>query len=211
MPRLPRNNAPRVSGIAYLDVSHAGETYRINLRRTAAARRFTLRVRAATHDVVLTMPARGSVSEAKSFAGRHAAWIGAKLRRLPVTIPFAPGAFVPLRGTLHRITHCPATRGRVWIEDGAASPENSAGPLLCVSAEAPFVPRRVRDFLIKEALRDIKAAVASHAKKAWSRAAENHLAGYHDPVGILLCVGRAKLFLAADHGASFRARLPRGA
>ena len=113
MARLPRNNAPRVSGIAYLDVSHAGETYRINLRRTAAARRFTLRVRAATQDVVLTMPARGSLGEAKSFAGRHAAWIGAKLRRLPEMIPFEPGAFVPLRGMLHRITHCPATRGRV--------------------------------------------------------------------------------------------------
>jgi predicted metal-dependent hydrolase len=163
MPRLPRNNAPRVSGIAYLDVSHAGETYRINLRRTAAARRFTLRIRAATQDVVLTMPARGSLSEAKCFAGRHAAWIGAKLRRLPGKIPFEPGTFVPLRGTLHQITHCPATRGRVWIEDGAAS--LGSKPLLCVSAGAPFVPRRVRDFLVKEAGRDIEAAVASHAKK----------------------------------------------
>jgi len=165
MPRLPRNNAPRVSGIAYLDVSHAGETYRINLRRTAAARRFTLRVRAATQDVVLTMPARGSLIEAKSFAGRHAAWIGAKLRRLPDMIPFEPGAFVPVRGTLHRIAHCPATRGRVWIEDAAASPGSNAGPLLCVSAGAPFVPRRVRDFLVKEAGRDIQAAVESHTKK----------------------------------------------
>jgi predicted metal-dependent hydrolase len=165
MPRLPRNNAPRVSGIAYVDVYHAGETYRINLRRTAAARRFTLRVRAATQDVVLTMPARGSLGEAKSFAGRHAAWIGAKLRRLPEMIPFEPGAFVPLRGTLHQITHCPATRGRVWIEDGAASPGSNAGPLLCVSAGAPFVPRRVRDFLVKEAGRDIRAAVESHVRK----------------------------------------------
>jgi predicted metal-dependent hydrolase len=165
MLRLPRNNAPRVSGIAYLDVSHAGETYRINLRRTAAARRFTLRVRAATQDVVLTMPARGSLGEAKSFAGRHAAWIGAKLRRLPEMIPFEPGAFVPLRGTLHQITHCPAKRGKVWIEDGAGSPGSNAGPLLCVSAGGPFVPRRVRAFLVKEAGRDIEAAVASHAKK----------------------------------------------
>lgn len=165
MSRLPRNNAPRVSGIAYLDVSHAGETYRINLRRTAAARRFTLRVRAATQDIVLTMPARGSLSEAKSFAGRHAGWIGAKLRRLPEMIPFAPGAFVPLRGTLHQITHCPAKRGRVWIEDGVAHRGSNAAPLLCVSAGAPFVPRCVRDFLVKEARRDIEAAVESHAKK----------------------------------------------
>ena len=117
----------------------------------------------ATQDVVLTMPARGSLGEAKSFVGRHAAWIGAKLRRLPEMIPFEPGALVPLRGTLHRIAHCPAKRERVWIEDGATS--CGSMPLLCVSAGAPFVPRRVRDFLVKEARRDIEAAVASHAKK----------------------------------------------
>jgi hypothetical protein len=66
---------------------------------------------------------------------------------------------------LHRIIHCTAARGRVWIEDCAASPGSNAGPLLCVSAGAPFVPRRVRDFFIKEAGRDLAAAVASHAKK----------------------------------------------
>jgi predicted metal-dependent hydrolase len=163
MPRSPRNSAPRVSSIAYLDVSHAGETYRINLRRVASARRFTLRVRAATQDVVLTMPARGSLSEAKSFAYRHAAWIGTKLRRLPEKIPFLPGALIPLRGVLHEITHCPARRGGVWIEFGLPQPVNP--PLLCVAAEAPFVARRVRDYLFKEAKRDIEAAVASHAKK----------------------------------------------
>ena len=57
----------------------------------ATARRFTLRVRAATQDVVLTMPVRGSLNEAKSFASRHAAWIGAKLRQLPEKIPLQPG------------------------------------------------------------------------------------------------------------------------
>src|ERR1700704_5492337 len=118
MLRPLRSSAPRATSIAYLDVSHAGETYRINLRRSASARRFTLRVRAAAQDVVLTMPARGSLSEAKSFASRHAAWIGAKLRLLPEKIPLQPGGLVPLRGTLHRITLCPATRRGVWLEDG---------------------------------------------------------------------------------------------
>jgi predicted metal-dependent hydrolase len=159
----PRKNAPRVSAIASLDVSHAGETYRINLRRIASARRFTLRVRAATQDVVLTMPARGSLSEAKSFATKHAAWIGAKLHQLPKKIPLKPGGLVPLRGTLHLITHCPANRRGIWLEGG--TPSQGSMPLLCVSTEAAFVPRRVRDFLIKEALRDIKAAVESHTSK----------------------------------------------
>jgi predicted metal-dependent hydrolase len=164
MPHSPRKNAARVSGITSLDVFHAGETYRISIRRTATARRYTLRVRAATQDVVLTMPARGSIAEAKSFACRHAAWIVAKLRQLPEKIPLRPGQVIPLRGSLHLITHCPESYRRgVWLEDGPANRENMR--LLCVNAEAPFVPRRVRDFLFKEASRDIKAAVESHTKK----------------------------------------------
>jgi predicted metal-dependent hydrolase len=161
MPRLPR--APRATSIAFLDVSHAGETYRINVWRLASARRFTLRVRTATQDVVLTMPARGSLNEAKCFAARHAAWIGAKLRGVPVKIPFAAGEAVPLRGILHRITHCAARRGKVWIESSTA---NMAGmPLLCVGGEATFLARRVRDYLVKEARKDIQAAVRSHTNK----------------------------------------------
>jgi predicted metal-dependent hydrolase len=163
MPPSPRKSAPRISGITSIEVSHAGDIYRINLRRSASARRFTLRVRAAAQDVVLTIPARGSLSEAKSFASRHAAWIGAKLRMLPEKIPFLPGGLVPLRGTLHQITLCPAPRRGIWLEDSGLS--RGSMPLLCVNTEAPFVPRRVRDFLIKEASRDLEAAVASHAKK----------------------------------------------
>src|ERR1019366_3048624 len=142
-----RKSAPRVSGITSIDVSHAGDIYRINLRRNASARRFTLRVRAAAQDVVLTMPARGRLSEAK-------------LRQLPEKIPLQPGGLVPLRGTLHQIPLCLAARRGVWVDDGG--PSRGSTPLLCVNAGAPFVPRRVRDFLIKEASRDLKAAVESH-------------------------------------------------
>ena len=163
MLRPSRSSAPRATSIAYLDVSHAGETYRINLRRLASARRFTLRVRAAAQDVVLTMPARGSLNEAKYFATRHAAWIGAKLRRLPERIPFAPGEAVPLRGILHRITHYASRRGAVWIESSTANMGST--PLLCVGGEEPFVARRVRDYLVKEARRDIEAAVRAHTSR----------------------------------------------
>lgn len=163
MSQPPRKAAPRASSIAYLDVSHAGETYRINLRKIASARRFTLRVRAATQDVVLTMPSRGSLSEAKLFAYRNAGWIGAKLRRLPEKIPFEPGALIPLRGILHEIAHLPERRGVVWIEPGW--PQAGGAPLLGVAGEAPFVARRVRDYLVKEATRDIETAVAIHAQK----------------------------------------------
>lgn len=153
--------ALRSTDIAFFDVTHAGETHRVQIRRIASARRFTLRVRAATRDALLTMPPRGSLVRAKVFVERHAAWIGARLARLPVPTPFGSGATLPLRGVLHEIVHRPGARGTVWIEAGAAA----GPPLLCVTGEAPFVARRVQDYLIKEARADLVEAVARHSAK----------------------------------------------
>ena len=102
MLRLFRRDPPPVREAEFIDVSHGGEIYRIRVRRTATAKRFTLRVRAAARDIVLTMPARASFKAGKSFAERQGAWIGAKLRHLPEKIGFEPGDSVPLRGVLHR-------------------------------------------------------------------------------------------------------------
>ncbi len=156
-------NAPRTSDLAFIEVSHAGETFRIALKRISTARRFTLRVRAATRDVVLTMPPRGSLIGARNFVERHAAWIGVRLQRLPAPMPFGGGETVPIRGVNHRIVERPRERGTVWIEP--ASIGDKSVPLLCVTGERAHVARRVQDFLVREARRDIEAAVARHAAK----------------------------------------------
>src|SRR5579863_6971221 len=122
-------NRPPIVPVAHLEVAHGGAIYRVALKRLSSARRFTLRVRGATRDVVLTMPARSSLRSAREFAERHAAWIGARLARLPRPVEFAPGAVTPLRGIDHTIVHRPGERGVVWIETGAR------GPLLCVSGD----------------------------------------------------------------------------
>jgi predicted metal-dependent hydrolase len=142
---------------AHLDVTHNGEVYRIALKRSARSRRFTLRVRTATRDVLLTAPARAPIKAAREFAERHSAWIGVRLARLPRLVPFEPSAAAPLRGVDHRIVHRPGARGVVWLEKAAD------GPLICVAGERPHVPRRVADFLVREARKDIEAAVARHA------------------------------------------------
>ena len=152
-----RDDAASTAG--QIQIFHAGETYRVALKRVRGARRYILRVRAATRDIVLTMPARGSVASARDFAERHAAWIGVRLRRLPQPVPFISGAVVPVRGVDHIIVHRPLERGVVWIEAGAR------GPMICVSGEAPHVERRVLDFLKREARRDLEAAVARHAMR----------------------------------------------
>ena len=145
-----------------VDVVHDGMTHRVQIRRLASARRLTLRVRAATRDAVLTMPLRGSLVRARIFVERHAAWIGHRLARLPAATPFGPGAVVPFRGEPHEIAHRPGVRGTVWVE--AVEPTSGAMSRLCVGGDAPFVARRVQDFLIKQARADLAAAVACHAQ-----------------------------------------------
>ena len=47
--------------------------YLVRLRRHRQARRYTLRIDAASRAVVLTMPPRGSLKEAREFAQKHGA------------------------------------------------------------------------------------------------------------------------------------------
>src|SRR3954468_7050437 len=111
--------------------------YLVRLRRHRQARRYTLRIDAPTREVVLTMPPRGSVREAKEFAQKHGGWIAARLRRLPKAAPFADGTVLPLRGVQHCIVHRPGSRGTVWAEAGA-----DGAALLCVAGEASHIDRR---------------------------------------------------------------------
>ncbi|MGB6341488.1 MAG: metal-dependent hydrolase, partial [Xanthobacteraceae bacterium] len=74
----------------------------VRLRRHRQARRYTLRIQAATREVILTMPPRGTLREARNFAQKHGAWIAARLGRLPEPVPFAHDVVVPVRGIPHR-------------------------------------------------------------------------------------------------------------
>lgn len=135
--------------------------YLVRLRRHRQARRYTLRIQAATREVVLTMPPRGTVKEAREFAQKHGGWIAARLGRLPEAAPFSPGETVPLRGVSHRIVHRRGARGTVWTEKG-----QNGEALLCVAGDAPHVNRRVTDFLKREAHRDLDVASRHYAEAA---------------------------------------------
>jgi predicted metal-dependent hydrolase len=140
-----------------LVIAGDGEPYEIELKRHASARRYTLRVRETSRNIVLTMPPRGSLRQAKLFAEKNVDWIAARLKRMPRPIPFADGESIPLRGLPHWIVHRPGARGTVWIE---RTPESA---LLCVAGKPEHVARRVRDFLKREAKRDLTAASKKYA------------------------------------------------
>jgi predicted metal-dependent hydrolase len=137
----------------WVEVVFEQAVYLVRIRRHRRARRYTLRVHAASRDVVLTMPPRGSLREARAFANRHGGWIATRLRRLPEAAPFADGTVIPLRGIDHRIVHRPGMRGTVWCESGDGGEQ-----LLCVAGDTPHIPRRVGDYLQREARRELEAA-----------------------------------------------------
>jgi len=103
----------RPSEPAVVQVVFDKAIYLVRLRRHRQARRYTLRIDAAAREVVLTMPPRGSLKEAKEFAQKHGGWIAARLKCLPAAAPFAHGVEVPLRGEPHRIVNRRGVRGKV--------------------------------------------------------------------------------------------------
>src|SRR5580658_8423231 len=136
-----------------IDVVFDRSIYLVRVRRHRQARRYTLRILAATREVVLTIPPRGTLKEAREFAEKHGGWIAARLGRLPVAAPFADGVKVPLRGVPHRIAHRHGTRGTVWAEVA-----DDGERFLCVAGNAPHLDRRVGDYLRREAKRELEAA-----------------------------------------------------
>jgi predicted metal-dependent hydrolase len=141
-----------------IDIAVDDAVYQVRLQRHRNARRYTLRVQAATREIVLTMPPRGNVRDAEAFATRHGAWIVSRMNRLPQPAPVRDGTVVPLHGEPHRIEHRPGERGTVWVELG-----DDGSRALCVAGEAPHVSRRVRDYLKREAKRELEAVSRRYA------------------------------------------------
>jgi len=156
--RFFRSEKPRPER-GRLVVRGSGEHYQIEVKKHPAARRYTLRVRETTRAVVLTMPIRGSLRQAQIFAERNVGWIAARLKRLPESIPFTPQQIIPFRGEMHQIVHRSETRGTVWTE------RSSDGKcILWVAGRSPHIPRRIRDFLKREAKRELTAASHRYAE-----------------------------------------------
>jgi hypothetical protein len=114
-----------------IEIAFDGAVYSVQVRRHRQARRYTLRVQTASRAIVLTMPMRGSLREAKAFAERCGAWIAARLKRLPQAIPFADGLELPLRAPFK--LSALRTPGDMRCPTGSS--DGSAWPLLLAGIE----------------------------------------------------------------------------
>ena len=80
---------------ATLLVKHGSQFFAIRLRRHRRARRYTLRIHPTDREAILTMPPRGTLSEARDFAQLHGGWIAARFARVARSRPKRSRCSVP--------------------------------------------------------------------------------------------------------------------
>ena len=161
-----------------IEVKIRGLNIPMVLRRSARARRFSLQVSEARRGAVLTMPLYSSFADADEFLSRHLDWLKERVARLSEPVPFSQGAIVPLRGLAHLLRFAGGVRRRgvVWIEaaeDAKAAPAWPEGarvgirrlPRLFVAGEEEHAPRRLLDWLKRQAHLDLKMRVDLHARR----------------------------------------------
>lgn len=129
------------------------------VRRNPRARRISLTVNEAKRGAVLTVPGHASLEEAGNFLAKHYEWLQKRLAALPQPVPFTDGVTVPLRGEDHQLCFSPdgKRRGVVWIDDA------SEIPLIYVAGAPEHAPRRLKDWLKRQAREDLSFRCSLHA------------------------------------------------
>lgn len=125
----------------------------VRWRRSARARRVSLRIDARSASVVVTLPPRAGRRQGMTLLSVHAAWVAERLAALAPHLPLAPGVELSLGGVPHAIRHSPEARDGAWLEPGA----------IVVAGEPALLAARVGDFLKAEARRRITVLAHGHA------------------------------------------------
>lgn len=112
----------------------------VSIRVNPRARRLLLRIDASSRLVELVLPYGVAVEHGLKFLAAQRGWIAARLEALPVPVPFAEGAIVPVFGVPHRI-------GRET--DPAAPPVVIQAGEIRVRGDPAHLARRVKDHLVR--------------------------------------------------------------
>ena len=136
-----------------------GGPARVEWRRSARARRVSLRIDLKGGGVVVTLPLRAARQAGMALLMENAAWVSERLAELPEAVAFVDGAMVPLHGVAHRIRHV-GGRGSVWVE----------GRQIHVGGAPEFLARRVLEFLRAVARERLAALALEKAALAGVRA-----------------------------------------
>lgn len=139
-----------------LAIEIAGRLVPLVLRRTAQAKRMTMRLAPDGSEIRITLPQWGRSAEALAFARSKSSWLAAQIDALPPAERPADGATLRFRGDPLEIVHEPSRSRRIVIEDGQ----------MLVGGPAESLPGRVTRWLQSEARSLLSADLDHYCLKA---------------------------------------------
>lgn len=149
------------TGTHRLSLAVAGFEQPIAIRRSAQARRLSLRVDPRTGGATVVAPPQIPEEDLRHFVSRHRDWLSDRLAAVPDRLPFVDGAEVPYLGLLHRVRHVPHQDRPVLRCDGE----------LRVTGHPDHLARRLTDFFKAEAARELSARAYDKAARLGLRPA----------------------------------------
>ncbi|MDH5772094.1 MAG: M48 family metallopeptidase [Rhodospirillaceae bacterium] len=131
----------------------SGREVELKIRRHPRARHLILRIDDSGEGAVITMPMRATLRDALKMAKDKSNWILQGLLSHPGRNIFKDGMIVPFRGVEHVIRNQPAAIG-VKLSNGE----------IIIGGKPEHLPRRTRDWLVKNAKAEINSLVAEKTK-----------------------------------------------
>ena len=130
-----------------------GRAVTLRFRRNAAAKRMVLRLDSKGGSLLMTLPKRSGLAEALRFVEQSREWISRTLGKQPEPTKFVDGSSILYRGQLHVLRVSGGPRGIVQVVQGA----------MHVPGKPEHAPRRLKDFLVTEARRELASASRRYA------------------------------------------------
>ncbi len=133
-----------------------GRSVEVTTRLNPRARRLIVKVHPSTGEVSVVAPSKRAMAHALDFARGESDWIAQRLARVPRPVALEIGAKVPVHGVPHRVVSGHNGPAPVWFE-------GDDEPVLKVSGREEHAPRRIADFLKREARRRLGERAAHFA------------------------------------------------
>src|SRR5512142_2730738 len=130
-----------------------GRAVELSVRLNPRARRLIVKVHPTNGEVMVIAPSKRALDRAVEFARSQADWIARQLAQVPSRVVLMPGARIPFRGTEHVVHR--SEEGPVLVEDEK----------IWVSGRLEHAPRRLLDFLKKQAKRELEARAGEYAAR----------------------------------------------
>ncbi len=150
------HNTPRQSARREL-LRIDGAFVPVTLKHNPRARRLIVKVHPSTGEVTVVAPSRRALEHALDFARGESDWIARKLAHVPAPVPLVLDQKILFRGEEHIIRKGEGGTVPVWTGFEGTK------PVIFVGGRSEHAPRRMLDFLKREARKALEERTFSHA------------------------------------------------